>query len=256
MSTNYQILNKKQSEDFYWIPPTDLSYIAGQPLLPLHAGEVALAASTMPLAFAQLDGVWQLVGVAGLQPQHNLFVIKGQWAGRYQPRCVNTYNFDMHTVGKLGFLRFDLNGKLAAAADQVGAQPLMAPDGALMPEVQKTQDQLLKDQPLLQRTLKAVSALAEAGVLMPYPQALCQAAGLKLDGLYCIDEAALAKLSDASFLQLRQVQALGMAYAVNLSLQQCHLLGRLQKYNPAVDSAVDVDALFGDKGDDTISFNF
>lgn len=256
MSTNYQILNKKQSKDFYWIPPTDISYMAGQTVLPLHAGELSLAASTMPLAFTQIDGVWQLVAVAGLQPQHNLFVLKGQWVGRYRPRCIDSYNFDLHTVGKLSFLRFDLNGKLAAAADQAGAQPLMNPDGSLTPEVQKIQDQLAKDQPLLLRTQQAVQALAQANVLMPYPAALCEAIGLKLPDLYCVDEAALAKLPDDVFLQLRQAQALGVGYAVNLSLQQGHLLVRLQRHNPAIDSAADVDTLFGDKGDDTISFNF
>lgn len=256
MTANYQILSKKQRDVFCWIPPVDVSYVAGQPLLPIHAGELALVASTMPLALAQLEGQWQLVAVAGLQPQHNLFVHNGQWVGRYQPRSVATYDFDLHTVGKLSFLRFNLNGKLAATADQAGAQALMAEDGSLIPAVQAIQDQLQKDTPLFARTQKAVQALVDANVLMPWPAVLTEQLGMKLDGLYCVDEAALAKLSDADFLALRQAQALGIAYSVNLSLQQGHLLMRLQKHNPPVDTPADVDVLFGEGGDDTLKFNF
>lgn len=256
MSANYQILNKKHAELFHWVPPVDVSHVAGQPLLPIHAGELGVVASTMPLALAQQDGVWQLVAVAGLQPQHNLFVLNGQWLGRYQPRSVATYDFDLHTVGNLAFLRFNVNGKLAATADQAGAQPMLQADGQLTPAVQAIQDQLQKDAPLFARTQQAVQALASAGVLMPLPAALKDQLGLKLDGLYCVDEAALAKLPDADFLALRRAQALGIAYAVNLSLQQAHLLLRLQKHNPAVDTPADVDVLFGEGGDDTLSFNF
>lgn len=252
MTANYQPLNHKQNTT-HWIPPTDLTHIAGQPLLPLHAGEVALAASTMPLALTQRDGVWQLVGVAGLQPQHNLFVHEGKWLGRYQPRSVSTYDFDLQTVGKLSFLRFNLSGKLAASADSIGAQPMFQDDGRLMPAVQQIQDQLLKDAPLFVRTQKAVQALVDADVLMPYPDITGMAHS---HGLYMIDEAALAKLDEAAFLTLRKAQALGIAYAVNLSLQQTHLLKRLEKYNPAVDSAADIDTLFGEGGDDTLKFNF
>lgn len=258
MTANYQILTKKQNDTFCWIPPVDLTYVAGQPLLPIHAGELAAVASTMPLAIAQHDGQWQLMAVAGLQPQHNLFVHQGQWVGRYQPRSVATYDFDLHTVGKLSFLRFNLNGKLAAAADQPGAQPLMNADGSLIPAVQAIQDQLQKDSPLFARTQKAVQALVDADVLMPWPAALTEQLGMKLDGLYCLNEAALAKLPDEHFLALRGAQALGIAYAVNLSLQQGHLLLRLQKHNPAIDAPADVDALFGEGSgdDDTLKFNF
>lgn len=256
MSANYQVLNKNKSESFHWIPPVNLAYIAGQPLLPLHAGELALAASTMPVAIAQVDGQWQLVAVAGLQPQHNLFVLNGEWLGRYQPSCVKTYDFDLQQLGPATFLRFNLTGKLAAQAGSLGAQPLMQADGSLTPAVQAIQDQLVKDAPYFARTQQAVQALVDAQVLMPWPSGLVDSIGMKLPNLYCLDEAALAKLSDEAFLGLRKAQALGVGYGVNMSLQQGHLLVRLQRHNPAVDKAEDVDALFGQQGDDTISFNF
>ena len=103
----------------------------------------------------------------------------------------------------------------------------------------------------------AVQALVDAKVLMPWPDTFKAQLGLQLEGLHCVNEAALAQLPEADFLVLRQKQALGIAYALNLSLQQGHLLLRLQKHNPAVDTPADVDALFGNKGgDDTIHFGF
>ena len=91
MNTHYQPITPKHADKFYWIPPADVEHVAGLTVLPLHAGELAAAATTMPLAFAQTDGEWNLVAVVGLQPQHNLFVRDGKWLGRYQPVCVSTY---------------------------------------------------------------------------------------------------------------------------------------------------------------------
>ena len=250
MTANYQPLNKKDQHHFHWTPPTDLAHIAGQPLIPLHAGEVGLAASTMPLAISKHNGAWQLVGVVGLQPQHNLFVHDGKWLGRYQPRSISTYGFDLQTVGKLSFLRFDTNSKFAASAEKVGAEAMFTADGSLTPAVQQIQDQLLKDAPLFALTEKAIQALADANVLMPYPD-VGTAHGCDL---FAINEKALAELDDETFLGLRKAHALGIAYSVNLSLQQAHLLKRLEKYNPAVDSAAQVDDLFGN--DETLKFNF
>ena len=69
-----------------------------------------------------------------------------------------------------------------------------------------------------------------------------------------LDEKALAKLDDKAFLALRPFGALAMGYAVNLSLGQTHILGRLQKLNPAKKSEeiADLEAFFEE--DDNLSF--
>lgn len=257
MKTHYQPLNPKHADKFTWIPPADLEYIAGQPIVPIHAGELAMAASTMPLALAQIEGEWNLVAVAGLQPQHNLFVKNGKWLGRYQPASVATYDFDMQTVAGMMLLRFNTAGKLSANPGAAGAESMYDAQGQLTPRVAAIQDTLKKITPLLAVTRQAVQALADAGVLQPWTEQLKQGLGMKLDGLYLVDEAALARLSPESFLKLREARALGIAYAVNLSIFQGHLLKRLDKHNPAVDSPADVDTLFGENlDDDTLKFDF
>lgn len=258
MKAHYQPLNANKADAFYWIPPTDVEHVAGQPLLPLHAGELAMAATTMPVALAQIDGQWNLVAVAGLQPQHNLFVQNGNWIGRYQPACIATYDFDMQVVSELMLLRFNTAGKLSANAGAVGAEPMYDANKQLSPKVAAIRQQLIKNTPLYTHTQKAAQALADAGVLTPWPEKLSNQVGMKLQGLYHVNEATLARLSDESFLKLRQAKALGIAYAVNLSLFQSHLLVRLNKHNPAVDSPEDVDTLFneGDNDDDILRFDY
>jgi hypothetical protein len=70
-----------------------------------------------------------------------------------------------------------------------------------------------------------------------------------------IDEKAMAQLEDAAFLTLRRAQALPIAYALNLSIPQTHLLARLARLNPGeVAPPENLDELF--EGDDDLSFDF
>lgn len=116
----------------------------------------------------------------------------------------------------------------------------------------------------LAKTREAVQALIDAKVLAPWPQLLKDQVGMQLPGLYCINEAKLAALPAADFLLLRHAQALGIAYGVNLALQQCHLLVRLanRAHGALADGGADADvtgsadALFGEGQDDTLRFDF
>ncbi|MCQ4322411.1 SapC family protein [Pseudomonas stutzeri] len=98
--------------------------------------------------------------------------------------------------------------------------------------------------------------MARAKVIAPWPDTIQQAAGIRIEGLHMIDERALAQLDDTAFLALRNAQALPIAYAVNFSIQQTHLLARLARLNPgSVAAPANLDALFGE-GDDELSFDF
>ena len=64
----------------------------------------------------------------------------------------------------------------------------------------------------------AVSALAEAGVIQPWPIRIAAEENQReIGGLNRIDEAALNALSDDAFLKLRKSLALPIAYAQMLS---------------------------------------
>ena len=100
-----------------------------------------------------------------------------------------------------------------------------------------------------------VKALAKAKVITPWPEALQSQLGLAINGLHMIDEKALSQLYDETFLSLRKAQALPIAYAVNLSLPQTHLLGRLARLNPGyVTAPENLDSFFDN--DEDLSFDF
>ena len=106
-----------------------------------------------------------------------------------------------------------------------------------------------------QATQKALSALAKANVITPWPETLHSQLGLSINGLHMIDEKALAQLNDETFLSLRKAQALPIAYAVNLSLPQTHLLSRLARLNPGhVAAPENLDSFFDN--DEDLSFDF
>ena len=44
------VLSPKECQGKTWYPPHDLNFAAKKALIPLHAGEIAKAAATMPLA--------------------------------------------------------------------------------------------------------------------------------------------------------------------------------------------------------------
>jgi hypothetical protein len=77
-------------------------------------------------------------------------------------------------------------------------------------------------------TNRAVAALAEAGVIMPWP--LTVPVGnrqIVVNGLHRVDEAALNALDDGKFLELRKGSALVIAYWQIASIIQVNLLARL-----------------------------
>jgi len=103
---------------------------------------------------------------------------------------------------------------------------------------------------------KALAALNTAQLIVPWPEHLLASLGMRIPGLHMVDETALAKLDDQAFLNLRSAQALPLAYALNLSLQQAHLLSRLARLNPGTAAVPeDLDTVFGND-DDEFTFDF
>lgn len=68
------VLSPKECQGKTWHPPLDLSFAASQTLIPLHAGELAKAAASMPIALVKEGREWRLVGVCGIEAGHNLFI--------------------------------------------------------------------------------------------------------------------------------------------------------------------------------------
>lgn len=251
------VLSPKTCEGHTWQPPQDLGFARHRSLIPLHAGELAKAVTTMPLAIIKQGDNWQLVGVSGNEPGHNLFIKQGKWLGHYQPEWLSTYPFEIVRRGQKHVVAFDQDsGLLGDKEEATDAEPLFDEQGEMTPAVTRRVEALKANHRKHQTTHKALSALADAGVLAPWPERLKQQMRLAIDGLYLVDEKALSQLDGEAFLALRQAQALPIVYSVNLSLPQAHLLARLSRVNPAQQQAPEnLDGLFGE-GDDDLTFDF
>lgn len=247
------VLSPRECLGLTWHPPHDLGFTADKALIPLHAGELAKAAAAMPLAAVKERREWRLVGVCGLEPGHNLFVRQGQWLGHYRPEWLSSWPFEIVSVGEKGLVTFDQSSGLLGT--QEDGEPFFDDQGQMTEAVATRVEALKAAHGKQQATHKALQALASAEVLAPWPETLQSQLGLSIEGLHRVDEKALAQLDDEAFLTVRKAQALPIAYAVNLSIPQTHLLARLARLNPgSVAAPESLDDFF--EGDEELSFDF
>jgi len=243
-----------------WRAARTYEFAAGWAMQPVVQAEAEKVAANFPVAFHHRDGAWDLVALLGVQPGHSLGVSpQGQWLGRYIPALVRAYPFTLATpagatapvlcvdestglVGEAGDGKafFDHSGK-----------PTEALSGII---------DLLRQVALNRtRTRLACAALAEAGLMSPLTIGLRSPDGKPveaptLDNLYLVDAEKLAHLPDESFLALRRHDALALAYAQRLSLQQFEALDQLgrQRQTDAASAAPPAPGVPGVTVQDTV----
>jgi hypothetical protein len=215
-----------------WRRPVNFAAAAGSAVVPVVGGELARLAAAMPVAFFEQSGRYQLVAVLSLTPGHNMFVgSDGRWVGGYIPAWCRSYPF--HLVQPEGsedaVLCVDEEGALIAEGES-GGEDFFDPEGAVSQALRPIVDLLLESERSRKATEIAVSALAEAGVITPWPITVKTDEGEKpLTGLHRIDEPALNALGDEGFLKLRKASALPVAYAQLLSMGQLSVFADLAK---------------------------
>jgi hypothetical protein len=102
-------------------------------------------------------------------------------------------------------------------------------DGTPTAIVQQNLDYLIALERSRRTTELAVSSLAQAGVIKPWPLTVKseQHGGRTVTGIFTIDEAALNALPNENFLKLRATGALPLAYAQLLSMNQIAIFEHL-----------------------------
>jgi SapC len=216
-----------------WRRPTGYDFIAKHAVVPLGGSELSQAVPAMPIGFIEHSpGAYVLVAMMALSKGSNVFVGPGgQWLGSYVPAVLRSYPFSL--IGSDGseqkMLAIDEDsGLLVDDPAGEGVEKFFEPDGSEAPATKSVTELLRFMERDLAVTNRAVAALAEAGLVKPWP--LTVQVGnqqLTVNGLHCIDERALNALADASFLQLRRTSSLIIAYGHLLSMTQVGLLTRL-----------------------------
>ena len=221
-----------------WRAVRNYDFAAGWAMQPVVQAEAEKVAANFPMAFHQRDATWDLVALLGVQPGHSLVVSpQGQWLGRYIPALIRAYPFTLATPkgAPAPVLCVDESTGLVGE----GGDGTAFFDGSGKPtEALSAIIELLRQVALSRaRTRSACAALADAGLMSPLTIGLRTPDGKPaevptLDNLYLVDAEKFARLSDESFLALRTHDALALAYAQRLSLQQFDALDQMGRQRP------------------------
>jgi hypothetical protein len=215
-----------------WKRDTDYAFVAEDSVIPLVGAELSKVALTMPTGFIKLDDGYQLVAITSLQRGQNLYVAPdGKWLGGYIPAALRGYPFQLAQHEGAGEFILCINEASGLVVENTE-------DGNAFFDDQDQPTQGIKDilnfltQIKASRdvTLGPVNALADAGFIVPWEINLKQGEDvMPVKGLFRVDEAALNKLDDETFLTLRKAGGLALAYTQLLSMGQLAVLERLGK---------------------------
>lgn len=240
-----------------WQRFSSYSFAAGDAVAPITVDEVARACSVMPVGFIQQDdGSYRLVAVQGVKAGQNLWVgPDGRWCGGYVPAIYRAYPFTLAGT--------EDNRKVLCIreSDQTTSETLGVPffneDGTLAKAVQDILEFLKLIEAGTQRTLAICALLQAKSLIRPWPITLKTGEQeQKIQGLYCIDEAALDTLSPEAFQVLHKAGALAVVYCQMLSMQHLRLFATRiegQRNASAAENTEDLNLEF--MRDDTLRFN-
>ena len=214
-----------------WRRPQGYGFVAADTLAPLGGSEFALAAPAMPIGFIERSGHFVPVALLGLAKGMNVFVGPGgQWLGRYAPAVLRSYPFSLMRCegSEQTILCVDEDSGLIVDGDGENIEKFFEPDGSPSAMTNTLADFLHSIERDQTQTDLAVSALAEAGVIKPWPlTAPVSNQQVTVSGLYRVDEPALNAVDDATFLELRKASSLPVAYGQLLSMGQVDVLSQL-----------------------------
>jgi hypothetical protein len=247
-----------------WRAAGGYAFAATQTLIPLVGLEFSIAAVAMPIALVEHSG--QYIPVAVLSPVQgrNLFIgPSGQWLGLYVPAALRSYPFclAMHEASNQMSLCVDEDsGCVIDATTDATAARFFEEDGSPSAALKAAAEFLQQVEHSRLQTNAAVAALAEARLLQPWPLTVTIGKQqVTASGLYRVDEVALNAVSDETFLKLRKLSALVLAYSQLISMhtmasfaQMAMIQQQLAQHAKPLPAA---SSLFPSDDDGTIRFN-
>ena len=257
---NLHAITKSEFTKKSWKRHTDYFFSANDSVCVLGASELPRAAMGMPLAFVPADGEYSIVGVQGLQQGTNFFVnAEGKWMGNYIPAADRGYPFFLadNTSNKEGqVLCIETDSGLLI--DDETEEPFYDEDLEPCKAISDIVDFLSKVNTARQASDRICKILSGHGLLKPWEiEFELVNATQKIGGLFCIDEAALNRLADDAYAELRMAGAIPFIYCQLLSMQRISDLTLLAQKKSKVDFLPQSNQLNFDEvnADDIISFD-
>jgi hypothetical protein len=230
--TELAAINPERHAKKVWKHVTDYAFAAADTVISLVGAELSKAIQVMPIGFVKQEAGYQLVAITSLQRGQNLYVAPdGKWLGGYIPAALRGYPFQLAQHEGAGEFILCINEASGLVVENTE-------DGNAFFDDQDQPTQGIKDilnfltQIKASRdvTLGPVNALADAGLIVPWEINFKQGEDvMPVKGLFRVDEAALNKLDDETFLTLRKAGGLALAYTQLLSMGQLAVLERLGK---------------------------
>lgn len=210
-----------------WKRIGNYSFAAKDTVVPLVLQELPYALMHLPIGFIQQQEKFVPVAILGLHPAQNLFVAPdGRWIGGYIPAAYRGYPFRLaETTDGQRILVIDEDSGFITDND---GEFFFDDDGTPSQALKGILDFLNQAHANQEPTQHICKVLAEHLLIKPWPINLQDREGArKVEGLYCIDEAAMNALPSEGFEALRQAKALSIAYCQLLSMQHIQKLGQL-----------------------------
>jgi len=238
-----------------YLPRDGYAFAANQPVASVLLAELAKLLPHYAMGFIEQGGGYQPVALLSLDGQRNLYLApNGKWLGTYVPAALRGYPFTLANTE---------DGQKALCLDQAHlsddrGEPLFDDDGNLGQSVARTLEFLQQCDRNRQVTLASAQALADAGVIEPWPLQVARGdeqEPLKVGGLYRIDEKALNALEADAYAALRG-GPMALAHAQLFSMGQLNQLTERVRFHQEsqAEPPESLDELFG--GDDDLTFDF
>ncbi|RXV59039.1 hypothetical protein C6W92_15945 [Roseovarius sp. A46] len=251
---NWVTLSAKQHRNSrFWIPDT-MRHTAAFRLVPILKAELPLAVAQYVLAFAEIRGEIQLVALLGASGERHLYLNgDGSWHGSYIPAMLRGYPFKTIPLeeDRLG-LAIDAD---VLTDDPEQGQVLFKAEGVLSDEVERYAE-FLKQCHLSQvATDRAVQALNQHGLLVPWTEEPQDKSG-KVKGLLQIDKARFDALAPQEVAALKGAP-LAIAYGQIFARGQLDMLLKRAQNLKAASPASDTGPSFLEEaGQETLVFDF
>jgi hypothetical protein len=221
-----------------WQPPQNLNFARNRGLIEIAAAELPAAACTLPIGFLPRDDDTVVpVALLGIEETRSLFVARnGTWLGGYIPAALRAAPFALG-VTESGEKVLCIDDSVQWAQGEAGSaffDDQGTPSAALL-QAHAFVGQIESNRAA---TALACAQLQGAGLLTPWPIVIPLKDGARnIQGLQCIDEAALNGLPAATLHGMLGTGALAMAYCQLIAMQHTAKLGELADAHAALEHA-------------------
>lgn len=216
----------------------DFNFAKEETVVPIAAAEITTALCNIPIGFIEENGAFTLVAIQGLVPNQNLLVTaEGKWGSPFLPDCYRCYPF--RTAKNAGsdeatkIIVVDEASDLVVDADEdvdedEKSEHFFDEAGNPSEIIQRIIEFLTAYDAKIEVTQSLCAALAKENLIQPWKiQWQEDSEGNELNGLFCIDEAALNDLPAEKYAALREDGATVLAYGQLFSMQHITKLIRI-----------------------------